>query len=90
MENKKPYENLQMGFDRTQLYKEFTHPQHIRQSALMSVMDFCKMNQLKLSTKETLALTNKYILFVETGDASWADVVDTYIKKKYNEETISY
>ena len=92
MENKnqKPYETLQYGFDRTQVYKEYTHPQHIRQSAVIAVMQFCQMNGLKLSTKETLALVNKYILFVETGDTSWAEKVDTYMKDKYSEENITY
>jgi hypothetical protein len=92
MENKnqKPYENLQYGFDRTQVYKEYTHPQHIRQSAMIAVMEFCKMNGLKLSTKETLTLVNKYVLFVETGDSSWASKVDEYIKNKYSEENINY
>lgn len=90
MENKKPYEDLQMGYDRTQLYKEFVHPQHVRQSAVIAVMEFCKMNGLKLTTKETLTLINKYVKFVETGDSSWADKVDSYIKEKYSEENMNY
>jgi hypothetical protein len=48
------------------------------------------MNGLKLTTKETLTLINKYVKFVETGDASWADKVDTYIKDKYSEENLNY
>lgn len=87
MENKKTnnYENVQMGFDRTQLYKEFTHPQIVRSTALNAVMDFCKMNGLKLDVKETLALVNKYVKFIETGDTAWASTVDTYMKEKYSD-----
>jgi hypothetical protein len=86
MENNiKTYENLQMGFDRTQLFKEYTHPQIIRSTALTTVMDFCKMNGIKLNTKETIAMVNKYVKFIETGDTAWVKTVDEYIIKKYED-----
>ena len=86
MENKKNnYQDIQLGFDRTQLYKEYTHPQIIRSTALNTVMDFCKMNGIKLNTKETIAMVNKYVNFIETGDTSWVKTVDEYIVKKYED-----
>lgn len=83
--SKQTYENLQMGFDRTQLYKEFTQPQINRSSALQAVMNFCKVNQIKMTNVEIMALCNKYISFIETGDTSWAKTVDKYIMDKYEE-----
>lgn len=86
MENKKPYENLQLGFDRTQIYKEYTHPHYVRMNAMEAVMKFCHLNQLRLTNKETMALVNKYVKFIETGDTAWAEKVDEYLMKKYEEE----
>jgi hypothetical protein len=86
MENKKNnYQDIQLGFDRTQLYKEYTHPQIVRSTALNAVMDFCKMNGIKLNTKEMIAMVNKYVMFIETGDTSWVKTVDEYIIKKYED-----
>ena len=85
---KKPYEDLQMGYDRTQVYKEFIQPQINRTSALRAVLDFCKMNQIKLTTKELIKLTERYIQFIETGDKSWVELVDNYIHAKYEEDNI--
>ena len=83
--SKKSYEDLQMGFDRTQLYKEYTQPQINRSTALQAVMSFCKVNQLKMTNVEVMALCNKYISFIETGDTSWAKTVDKYLMSKYEE-----
>jgi hypothetical protein len=81
------YQELQLGFDRTQLYKEHIQPQINRSAALQAVMNFCKINQLKMSNVEVMALCKKYIKFIETGDTEWAKTVDKYIMDKY-EETI--
>jgi chromatin segregation and condensation protein Rec8/ScpA/Scc1 (kleisin family) len=83
--SKQSYEDLQMGFDRTQLYKEFTQPQINRSAALQAVMNFCKINQIKMSNVEIVALTKKYLDFIETGDTSWAKIVDKYLMDKYEE-----
>ena len=83
--SKQSYEDLQMGFDRTQLYKEYTQPQINRSAALQAVMNFCKINQIKMSNVEIVALTKKYLDFIETGDTSWAKTVDKYLMDKYEE-----
>ena len=76
---------MNFGFDRTQLYKEFTQPQINRSAALQAVMNFCKVNQIKMTNVEIMALSNKYFSFIETGDTSWAKTVDKYLMDKYEE-----
>jgi len=83
--SKKSYEDLQMGFDRTQLYKEYTQPQINRSTALQAVMTFCKFNQIKLTNVEIMALSNKYVAYIETGNTEWAKTVDKYLMDKYEE-----
>jgi hypothetical protein len=76
------YETMAMGFDRTQLFKEWVQPQINRSSALSTTMTIIESNGLKLTNKEILALCEKYILYLETGDTTWADSVDNYMKTK--------
>ena len=83
---KKPYEELQMGFDRTQIYKEYIQPQINRTSALNNVMSFCKMMNVKLTTEELFLLVERFEKFIETGDSTWAKKVDSFIKAKYEEQ----
>jgi hypothetical protein len=79
------YQDLQLGFDRTQLYKEHIQPQINRSTALQAVMNFCKFNQLKMSNVEVMALCKKYIDFIENGNTEWAKAVDKYLMDKYEE-----
>lgn len=82
------FQDLSMGFDRTQLFKEHIQPQINRTAALRAVLDFCKMNQIKLTTKELMKLVGRYQQFIETGDKSWVEAVDNYILAKYEEDNI--
>ena len=82
------FQDLEMGFDRTQLYKEHIQPQINRTSALRAVLDFAKLNHMKLTTHELIKLTERYIQFIETGDKSWVELVDNYIMAKYDEDNI--
>ena len=79
---KKPYEDKQFGFDRTQMFKEHTHPQIVRQSALSFTMEFCKLNEIKLTTGEILAMNRRMVQYIETGDESWAELADGHIFNK--------
>jgi hypothetical protein len=83
--SKKSYQDLQLGFDRTQLYKEYTQPQINRSAALQAAMSFCNLKEIKMTNVEVMALCNKYVSFIETGDTSWAKTVDKYIMDKYEE-----
>lgn len=70
------------NYERTQLWKEYTHPIIIRQSALKAAQEFASMNQLKLSLKELTALSNKFELYFNTGDITWVGAVEKYFKTK--------
>jgi hypothetical protein len=76
------HETMDLGYDRTQLFKEWVQPQINRSSALSTTMTILESNGLKLTNKEILALCEKYISYLETGDISWADSVDNYMKAK--------
>ena len=80
--NKQEYENLQMGFDRTQLFKEFSQPQITRSTALQVTLNWCKVNQYKLELPEIMALTNKFVQYIETGDTSWMKKTEKYLQEK--------
>lgn len=84
----KLYEDLQMGFDRTQMFKEYQLPQLNRSTALQSVISFCKINQIKPTTEELFRMCDRYMSYIETGDRSWVLLVDNYIKQKYEEDNI--
>jgi hypothetical protein len=83
---KKPYEDLQMGYDRTQVYKEFIQPQINRTSALNNVMSFVKMMKINPTTEELFLLVERFQMFIETGDKQWVTKVDTWLKDKYEEQ----
>lgn len=75
------YKDLALGFDRTQLYKEHVQPQINRASALSAVMQFCQLNDLKLSMELTLRLCDLYVKYIETGDKEWVRKVDEYLTR---------
>ena len=77
------HETMAMGFDRTQMFKEWVQPQINRSSALSTTMTIIQSYGLKLSNKEILALCEKYVLYLETGDIKWAELVDDYINKNH-------
>jgi len=79
---KKPYESQQFGFDRTQMFKEWAHPQIVRQSALSFTTEFCRVNELKLSTGELLALNRRMCEYIETGEESWSELADSHLFNK--------
>lgn len=82
MANNKPYENLQMGFDRTQLFKEHTQPQINRSTALTATIDWCKVNQCNLTLPEIIALSNNFVKYIEEGKTDWMKKTQEYLQKK--------
>lgn len=68
------------NYERTQLWKEYTHPIIIRQSALKAAQEYAAMNDLKLSLKEVMALTAKFEHYFNTGDTSWMAAVEKYFQ----------
>lgn len=83
MANKKPHEDLQLGFDRTQLFKEYTQPQITRSSALNATMDWCKVNQYPLSLSEIIALSQHFVSYIEDGKTDWMKKTENYLKEKH-------
>ena len=77
------HETMAMGFDRTQLFKEWTQPQINRSSALSTTMTIMEVFGLKLSTVEILRICEKYVLYIETGDITWGKIVDEHINKNH-------
>jgi hypothetical protein len=85
MANKQDYENLQMGFDRTQLYKEYTQPQINRSTALQVTLNWSKVNQYKLELPEIIALTEHFVNYIENGKKDWMTKTEEKIKEKLKE-----
>lgn len=81
-QTKKPHENLQLGFDRTQLFKEWVQPQINRSSSLSSTIEYCRINKIQLSVKETIAMCKRFEEYIETGNTSWMEKMDEYMEKK--------
>lgn len=80
-----------MGFDRTQLYKEYIQPQINRSSALSNVLSFVKIMGLKPTTEELFLMVERFQSFVENGDKEWVKKMDKFIKEKYEDvETTTY
>jgi hypothetical protein len=79
---KKPFEEKPFGFDRTQMFKEWAHPQIVRQSALSFTTEFCRIHGLKLGTGELLALNRRMCQYIETGDESWSELADGHMLNK--------
>lgn len=77
------YKDLELGFNRTQLFKEEVQPQINRCSALNAVLDFCKLNDLTLTTSDMNLLTKRFIKYIETGDDGWMEKFDEHIKNNY-------
>lgn len=69
-------------FERTQLWKEYSHPIILRQSAVKAATEFCSMNNMQPSIKELLALTKHFLNYFETGDESWISKTDAYLSAK--------
>ena len=77
---KKNYEEFQMGFDRTQLFKEHIQPQINRAAAISAVTEFCKLAKIEPTMQEYFLLVDRFILFIETGDKEWVKKVDTHFQ----------
>jgi hypothetical protein len=87
MKTNKPHEDLQLGFDRTQLFKEYTQPQITRSSALNATMEWCKINQYPLSLLEVISLSKHFVSYIEEGKTDWMSITEEKIKKRLSERT---
>ena len=82
MAEQKNYQDLQLGFDRTQLYKEYVQHQINRSTALRTTIEYCTLHGIQLDVKETMTMTKRFMEYLETGDTSWMDKMESYLEKK--------
>jgi len=78
----KKYDEYQLGFDRTQLWKEHEGPMIRRQSALNAAQSFFSNNNITYSAIELKALYKNFLNLIENGDDTFYERLDTHIKKK--------
>ena len=86
MAEQKNYQDHQLGFDRTQLFKEYVQPQINRSSALRTTIEFCTLHGIQLNVKETMLMTQRFMEYLETGDKFWEDKMEKFVEDKKKEQ----
>lgn len=82
----KNYEQKPLGFDRTQLFKEYTQPIVNRQSALKTALTLMSAHNLQWSMKDLMLVTDRLVNWMETGDDSFVNKMDNYFKLKADQQ----
>lgn len=82
----KNYENKPLGFDRTQLFKEYTQPIVERQSAIKTAVSLMEAHNLQWSMSDLMLVTKRLVQWMETGDESWVKKMDEYFKLKADQQ----
>ena len=77
-------DKLKLGFDRTQLYKEYEGPMIRRQSAMSFAQKFYEQRGINASAKDLKLLYNRFLEMIETGDDTFLDRIDSYLITIYN------
>ena len=77
-------EELKLGWDRTQLWKEYEGPMIRRQSAMTFAQRFYEQRGIKCDAHDLKLLYNRFLEMIETGDDTFLDRIDTYLEKVYN------
>jgi hypothetical protein len=78
----KKYDEYQLGFDRTQLYKEYEAPMIRRQSALNAAQSFFSNNNITYSAMDLRALYMRFLKMIETGDTDFFEGLDKWLENK--------
>lgn len=76
------YKNKQLGFDRTQLYKEFEGPIIRRAAALKMAQDFFSHNNIPYTPLELKTLIMGYMDYIEKGDMTIFTRLEKYLLDK--------
>ena len=76
------YDKLKLGFDRTQLWKEYESDMIIRQTALRAAQSFYDTNKLEYTPTELKLLYNRFLSLIKDGDDSFFDKLELHIQKK--------
>ena len=87
MDNKmKKYDEYQLGFDRTQLWKEHESPMIRRQSALNAAQSFFGNNGIEYTGLELKTLYTRFLNMIETGDTDFFGGLDKWLEIKKGQE----
>jgi hypothetical protein len=86
MEKKMDYKNQPLGFDRTQLYKEYNNPQITRSAGLRMAMDMMIAHECKWSMSQLILVSDRIIQYYELNDKTWVTKMDDYFKLKKDEQ----
>jgi hypothetical protein len=78
----KKYDEYQLGFDRTQLYKEYEGPMIRRQSALNAAQSFFSNNNITYSAMDLRALYMRFLKMIENGDTDFFEGLDKWLENK--------
>ena len=78
----KKYDDYQLGFDRTQLWKEHESPMIRRQSALNAAQSFYANNGIEYTAIELKTLYMRFLTMIETGDTDFFEGLNNHLKKK--------
>lgn len=82
----KNYENKPLGFDRTQLFKEYTQPIVERQSAIKTAISLMEAHNLNWSMTDIMLVSKRLVSWMETGDESWVKKMDEYFGLKADQQ----
>lgn len=75
----KKYDEYQLGFDRTQLWKEHEAPMIRRQSALNAAQSFYSNNDIKYTAMDLKALYKRFLNLIENGDDRFFEGLDVWL-----------
>jgi len=82
MIQKKNYDDCQLGFDRTQLWKEYEAPMIRRQTALNAAQSFFANNNIKYSPTDLKTLYIRFLNMIENGDTNFFEALESHLNKK--------
>jgi hypothetical protein len=83
------YENMKLGFDRTQLFKEHEGPMIRRAAAMNMAQKFFDTNEIKYSPLELKSLYLGFYKLIEEGDDSIFQKLDSYLTKNLSSSSAS-
>jgi hypothetical protein len=67
-----------------QLLKDYTSIVIARQAALKATQGLIESHELKLSMKQYVRVFDRFYQFIESGDRSWIDNMDVFLKLEDN------
>lgn len=76
------YENMKLGFDRTQLYKEYEGPMIRRAAAMNMAQKFFDTNEIKHTPLELKSLYLGFCKLLEENDTNVFNKLDAYLSSR--------